>query len=573
MMERVLRVSIVILALAFLAAGCGGDGGHDTGRDVPPEVPADLPGEIAGDLPTEISDLPAEIADLPGEASDLPAEVGDATPDAPCAEGESACDGTFTALCGAGGVLQRVADCAADGWMCQGGRCVATAAETEAEAAWRELLDALRTDNARAPLEADERGGWKNAPAPVAAGTATGFYRVEKRDGTWWLVTPDGAPMISKGVTDVNFLGPNLQMDDLQAALAAKHGSEEAWAEDAEARLRGWGFNTVGPWSGRSILSRVVDAEPILDIVHRVPRPDGLVMDVFVPEYREIVMQLATERCVPRKDDPNLLGWFLDNELAWDNCWQTPKRLLRLYFEFPAGQPGREVALAFLREAAGDSLETFNAGWKTGLASWDDLATMPSGTLEPATPEAGAWAEAFAVNVFDRYAGEAVKAIREADPNHLILGCRFSTWHFDALMAAAGRHFDVISLAYYSETPPVEDLDRAGPAIDRPFLLEEWSFKGTDSGLMNILAFAPVVPTQQDRGLAYARYVKSLIRRPWVVAYHWYKWFDNPPREDNILSGDNFGLMNQDDEPYLPLVRMAGEVNRRVEAWHREGVP
>jgi agarase len=362
-------------------------------------------------------------------------------------------------------------------------------------------------------------------------------------------------------------------MDALQAALAAKHGSEEAWAADAEKRLRDWGFNTAGPWSGRSILDRVNDAEPILDIVHRVPRPDGLVMDVFIPEYPDILRQLASERCAPRKDDPNLLGYFLDNELAWDNGWQTKKRLLRLHFEFPAGQPGRDVALAFLKESAGGSLAAFNAAWKADLASWDDLPAMKGSVLEPATPEAAAAAEAFAVKVLDRYAGEAVKAIREADPNHLVLGCRFNTWHFDGLMAAAAKHFDVVSLAYYWETPPVDHLDRAAPAIDRPFLLEEWSFKATDSGLMNVMNFAPVVDTQKDRGLAYERYVEALIRRPWVVAYHWYKWFDNPSDPDNLLKGDNFGLMDQDDDPYLPLVRMASEVNRRAEAWHLEGVP
>jgi len=94
-----------------------------------------------------------------------------------------------------------------------------------------------------------------------------------------------------------------------------------------------------------------------------------------------------------------------------------------------------------------------------------------------------------------------------------------------------------------------------------------------DSGLPNVLNFAPVVPTQKDRGLAYARYVESLVRRPFVVSFHWYRWFDNPLREEDILAGDNFGLLTKDDEPYLPLVRMAAQANRRVEHWHLEGVP
>jgi len=559
-----------VLPGLWLLAACAGSGAGPAGGDLPGDD-AVADGALAETGGLEgTTDVSEEAPDLPpGD----PGEEGDPASEVPCVEGETFCDGDLLVLCGTGGSQVPVTDCAEDGWACSAGRCEPLGPEQDSEKSWRERLVGLRIENARTPLETDGRGGWVNAPGDLDPGPGTGFFRVARAGGAWWFVTPEGRLMLSKGVTDVNFLGPNLALDDLQAALAAKYGSEEAWAVESERRLREWGFNTAGPWSGESALSRVVDAGPILDIVHHVPRPgEGLAMDVFVPEYPEIVRQLARDRCAPRKDDPNLLGWFLDNELVWDNGWQTPKRLLRIYFEFPEGQPGRDEALVFLREMAGDSLEAFNAAWKASLESWLDLPRLSPDTLDPETPQAVAWSEAFAVRVFERYAGEAVRAVREADPNHLVLGCRFSTWHFDGLMAAAARHFDVVSLAYYWETPPVDHLDRAGPTIDRPFLLEEWSFKGADSGLMNVLNFAPVVPTQKDRGLAYHRYVEDLVRRPWVVAYHWYKWFDNPPREDNVLAGDNFGLLDPHDEPYLPLVRLAAETNRRVERWHLDGV-
>ncbi len=78
--------------------------------------------------------------------------------------------------------------------------------------------------------------------------------------------------------------------------------------------------------------------------------------------------------------------------------------------------------------------------------------------------------------------------------------------------------------------------------------------------------------TQKDRALAYDDYVEGFMRRPWAVGYHWYKWFDNPPVEGDFLSGDNFGLMNYQDEPYEDFVQHAREVNRRVERWHLEGL-
>lgn len=556
------RICLALFTLVTAAGtGCNGAGAtvNDARVDAPDAAVADVP------MPTD------DGHDVPDadDAQGLP-DAGDGDASA-CPEGQVRCDGDWTALC-RDGTPVRVADCAADGWMCREGRCVATGAETPTEAAWRARLDDLRTANTSDPLAIDDRGGWTGAPEVLGNPEATGFFRVEKLGDTWWFVTPEGRPFLSKGVTDVNFLGPNLAMDDLQAALAAKYGSEAAWADAAEDRLDDWGFNTIGPWSGASIAARRPSSEDILDVVWRV-RPEGHPIGDFLrPDYPDIVRQLAAERCAPRRDDPSFLGYFLDNELVWENSWQTKKPLLRLYWEFPADQPGRAAAAAFLRGKAGDSLATFNAAWGTALGSWDDLAGMPADALEPETSEARAWSEAFTLHVFERYASEAVQAIREADPNHLVLGCRFSTWHSDALIAAAAKHFDVVSLAYYWEEPPVAQLDRLAPTLDRPFLIEEWSFKAEDSGLMNVLYFAPVVPTQKDRGLEYDAYVEALVRRPWVVAYHWYKWFDNPPREDNLLAGDNFGLIDKDDVPYAPFVRMVREVNRRAERWHAEGI-
>ena len=391
---------------------------------------------------------------------------------------------------------------------------------------------------------------------------------MQKLNGRWWFVTPEGHLFLSKGVTDVNFLGANLAQDEHNDLLVAKYGTEEEWVAASRQRLLEWGYNSVGPWSGASMMQRMPQAGIILDAAGHAPRYAGFVVtDFWSDGFVDNCATVAAERAGPWAEDPRLLGYFLDNELVWEPNWATNLTLLQNYMDFPSDAPGRSVAVQFLQNHAG-SVAEFNSVWGTTLADLAEVEGLSSGQLLQATEDAERLSKEFAVMAFAQYASTAVAALRVVDQNHLVLGCRFHTYHWDELVIEAGKYFDVISQAFYWDVPPVEDVDRVSFLVDRPFLIEEFSFKAEDSGYLNIMNFAPVVKTQKDRALAYDAYVQSWMSRPYAVAFHWYKWFDNPTRPDNILAGDNFGLLTPADEPYGAFVTLATEVNRCVERWH-----
>jgi hypothetical protein len=570
------NLTVAVIILAFAGCSGGGGGGEDALSDVP------------GTPDTQVSDAPLDvlfdasgddIGDSPdaGDVSDQEVAQGDIGPDTdedvPCIEGEPGCHGTVLIICdGNGG--RPVTDCADEGWICRRGRCVATEEEDLTRAAWRERLVDLRLANAGTVMELDRFGGWKNAPEALGEPSPGPFFRVEKRGGSWWFITPDGHPFVSKGVTDLNWLGEHLGYDQYRELLMDKFGTEDVWADDARDRMLGWNFNTIGPWSSHSLGTRMPHAFIILDSAGHASRYDAksLIPDFWSQEFAENAENVVLARAAPFVEDENLIGYFLDNELPWVPNWSTSKTFLQLNLEFPAHAPGRAEALAFVRESAAD-LDDFNVTWKTSLASWDDLETISWAAFAPVTEAAAAVTEAFQLKAFRQYATVAIDALRKVDQNHLILGCRFFSYHNDALVREAAKFFDVISLAFYWHVPPVEEIDGIYPQIDKPFIIEEFSFKADDSGLMNILNYAPVVPTQKDRGLAYDEWVGTFMRRPYAVGYHWYKWVDNPTKEDNILAGDNFGLMNIMDEPYVPFVTLVREVNFRIEKWHYDGTP
>lgn len=431
----------------------------------------------------------------------------------------------------------------------------------------------LRHENEQCTMELDRYGGWVNAPENLATPPPAGFFRVAKLAGSWWFVTPEGHPFVSKGVTDVNWLGASLSEGPFHDTIVQKYGTEEVWADAARARLLKWGYNTAGPWSSHSMASRISHCVIILDAAGaNSPRyPGSVVTDYWSPDFAKHVREVSTQRAAPFVEDKNLIGYFLDNELVWgSDHFRTKKTLLQLYMDFPVDAPGRAEARRFLRESV-KSVRQFNQIWGTMLSNWSGIEGLSSKDLKPSTEEARNTTQEFTLAVFRKYASTVIPILRSVDPNHLILGCRFHTYPGDALIQAASEYFDVISMAFYEARPPVKEMDAICGRVDKPFLIEEWTFKSDDSGLRNMGIYAPRVKTQTERCLSYLDYVETFMRRPYAIGFHWYKLMDNPfkgPQEP--FSADNCGLVNEKDEAYEPFVEFVSEVNRRVETWHAE---
>ena len=89
----------------------------------------------------------------------------------------------------------------------------------------------------------DKYGGWSFGPEQKA----TGAYRVEKVNGKWWLVAPNGRLVWSHGLVGVAY--PD------EVVLCGKYGSRASFAEASHLRVRSWGFNAIGAGSDSGICS------------------------------------------------------------------------------------------------------------------------------------------------------------------------------------------------------------------------------------------------------------------------------------------------------------------------------
>jgi hypothetical protein len=215
--------------------------------------------------------------------------------------------------------------------------------------------------------ERDEYGGWAAGPQLEA----TGFFRTVKRDGKWWLVTPNGHLYFSLGLdlidatltgtvvegreemfewlpgedeplgaycTDIGKAAPPpgytgsgqpvpLAYSFYMANLDRKYGKDwyDSWRAMTLARLPAWGFNAIANGSDRRLfgLKKVPYYVGTLSVrgemeqlSHTPPFPELRTYDSFDPRFAAAVDR-SLRGAAARRDDPWLVGYFVDNELPW----------------------------------------------------------------------------------------------------------------------------------------------------------------------------------------------------------------------------------------------------------------
>ena len=427
----------------------------------------------------------------------------------------------------------------------------------------------------------------------------SGFFRVDERNGVFWLVDPDGGRFLSKGVNTVRYdqdhVGKTSRVPYADTCRE-KYGSQHIWRGAVANRLANWKFNTLGCWSdelvasaGSSLLASAPTAA--LGATFRLHRRDEIFPDVFDPAFLAHIRESAKDQCTKRRNEAGLLGTFIDNELYWSPDWRGADELLTLFLNLPSHRPGRVAAIARLQEHYRD-FSQFNAVWRSPARSWEELGTishveapffrMPPGGLNdaleakanlanPARAAFSADCDVFVTVVADQYFELSVSAIRATDPNHLVIGSRFGYQPQSSVIAAAGRYLDVISFNVYDfDASPVID---AYAASGKPCLISEFSFRGDDSGLPNTRGAGPRVASQIERAQCFERYVTAALKKPAVVGYHWFEHADQPAEGRFNGENSNFGAVTIEDEVYTALTETMTSVNAAAEQIHTKAVP
>jgi len=413
---------------------------------------------------------------------------------------------------------------------------------------------------------------------------ATGFFRFGRIGGVDRAIDPEGRPVRLAGVDFVNpdvFYSTFLGYAPYARFVATNYPSREAWARQTASRLRAWGFNMLASHCATDLFPGFPHADtlnlnnpfakskdPEWRISENTDAPSTGFPNVFHPDYEKEVFAAAAKRCAPLKDDPSLVGWFIDNELCWWGRSSDPGAGL---FDLVAKLPPEHSARKALEDYLAQSRRA------AGTRSNDGSAPLRLCVEKiPRDVKTG-----FLRLVAARYFAVNAAAIRAADPNHAVLGCRFARgtlWTHDVVWEEAGKHCDAVSLNFY----PWCDLDRGTVLTDqggipvqgefrrvhalcgRPLLVTEWSFPALDAGRPCLHGAGQRFHTQAERASAVELYVRTLRAEPYVAGYNWFMWVDQPAAglRPALPEDSNYGLVDERDEPYALVTEAFARANR-----------
>ncbi|HEX4054511.1 MAG TPA: sugar-binding protein [Tepidisphaeraceae bacterium] len=384
-----------------------------------------------------------------------------------------------------------------------------------------------------------------------------GFWRLgEDQTGVWWFVSPAGQLDFLNTVTTVQ---PEQSGRDRDAIgyrsldWDGKYGQADLnrWAEATLVRVKDYGFKGLGAWCNPAF--------------HRldVPMSQDLNLWAWVNDnskrfysagWAESAEQAVKTQVAPLKDNRNLVGYFLDNELDWGDGFSGPGA----YFDdLPNTDPNRQQVVQTIR-GVWPQLHDFNLDWSTKLADWSQLDTLPVLPRDQARAY-DHLSTAWLYHLAHDYFRETTSLVHRYDPNHLILGVRFKGFAPEEVVSASRDFTDAQSLNYYVADARL-DADMFHMMYVRsgqPIIISEYSFHAMDgsSGDHNSVGFSAQVPDQQARADGYRLMTTRLARVPYIVGADWFQWCDEPPAGRSSDGEDvNFGVVDVHDKPYKLLV-------------------
>jgi hypothetical protein len=413
-------------------------------------------------------------------------------------------------------------------------------------AAWNEEERSL----ARADSGLCRYGGYLDTKAE-----ATGYFRVEKKDGRWWFVDPDGHLFLSMGADVIRpemvtpLAGREGFFRELppQAVLPERERERDGdrgvsflswnllrrfgagwipgWIDLTTRRMDAWGLNTVANWSDERLWEAkrkpyVVPLETWLGEVSYLGLPD-----VYAASFATEADARALAQCAKRREDPWLVGYFVANEPPF------PQKELQTVGLILSGPP---------------------TATRAALEKW-----LAASDTEERRKE-------FVGDAFDRYVAITSAAVKRHDPNHLNLGMR-SGGEPTAAEIRAARSFDVYSVNIYDYEVPAARVRQIAELTGKPVLIGEFHFGTPGRGLAASLV---QVRDQAARGQAYRYYVENAFAMPELVGTHYFQWADQPCTGRFDGENYNIGLVDVTDRPYPELVGALRETHGRVRRLH-----
>lgn len=387
-------------------------------------------------------------------------------------------------------------------------------------------------------------------------------FSLRQRDQAYWLVKPNGEPFFSLGVCCVNQGASPKQWDAANPGYAAwqQYNDSNQWAATTLARLKAWGFTTVGGWSDFQTLRGCRDVDvafaPVLHIGATAGAPWW---DMWDSKVVEGIDQVAREHILALREDPRVIGYYTDNETGWWNAI-----LFKMTLEQASTSGQRQRLIQLLRQTYGNDWSALMRDFEPAplLESWEDLERHGMLFLRPGGN--GIHVERQFLGILaERYYSLIHDVVRKYDPRALILGDRFPSLYYPEVVRACVPYVDAISCnlnpVWVDGSFPRFFLETLHALSGKPLIIGEFYMCAQEnrSGNKNSHGVYPVALTQKERASGFRNTVQALLKTRYVIGADWFQYYDQPTHGRSDGENFNFGLVDIHDRPYEAITSAA----------------
>jgi hypothetical protein len=411
-----------------------------------------------------------------------------------------------------------------------------------------------------------------------------GFFRVgQTRAGQWWLLDAQDRPFFSKAVAAVSRTGwadgrplrPGRYVQTVNQLYGP--AESESFVRSVLQRARKWNLNTLGAWTAPEFYDRGIAYTELIEFRKVGPcfhSGTALLPDVFDPAWRDAADAWARQICAPRKERRELIGYFTDHELGWaqppdeqlsgmipaDTRDERPS-LLQICLSLEPSFRAYHAAWEFVLAPRQGDLARLAVDWKLALSSRETIRQLTQAETPLLSLGYLHDQNRFAREFSRRYFAISAAVIRNYDPHHLILGCRFAQLPGSAVLAECVQpNVDVVSIH-----PGRETWDRTAQlsfsATGMPVLLTELNWADPAFARASLKAEKRRL-TSLERMLGKGRLgLERVFSHRGIVGYEWSRWVDGEDEEPPFARG----LVHLDDREAREHTELLTDLNARAE--------
>ncbi|MFX0094060.1 MAG: hypothetical protein ACFFBD_20145, partial [Candidatus Hodarchaeota archaeon] len=434
-----------------------------------------------------------------------------------------------------------------------------------------------------------------NITQGLPQGSTASVTHLEKINGAWWLVDPDGSPFWSTSVLrthNVATYNPYLwaslspsERDNFWKTSKVRAKNEFFFNTEVRNTVNGPTENYIA-WLNMGTQASETEASKWImrDAdgngwggwmgMHQFPDP-------FDPDWEAYVDAVANSIPEWFLQDSNNIGYWTDNEMMYGATWNYywNEACSTALIEWLQGTGNYTNSSLYSQpNTYYTSIAELNAAWSSGYhtysySSFADIA----GTDKPQIrgwndTQVMADLQAFERVVYQKYVKTIISAIRAREdslgyPRRLIMANRWGyggpSYAADAIERVIDifSAFDILGVNAYPamnrarDHYPYEHIKFIEEIIygktGRPIIISEFGVSAVDSGI-EIGRWRPhTVDTQEQRGISYRNIISMLVNMPWCVGAHLYAYTNYYYEEDGVTPNPcNCGLVNDSNEPY-----------------------